>query len=691
MPLPSGGWSLHFCRVQRLCYPLKDLSQVAAGIMVPDQEKLKCAWLSFVNGSDESLQTLRPLIRDSWQRCRKAGLDPNLRLVRLCLDRTALERRYASNRTWLEVALPTMKTLYSFVAGSGFVVAAFDREGVILEVQGDHEIIQAARRGNFFRGAVWSEHSGGTNAIGTAVLTGQPVQIVGREHYCRGAHRWTCSAAPICDADGILIGGLNMSGYIERVHLHTLGMMVAGADAIEKQLSMERAWQERDVSNKLREAIMESISEGILAVDSKLSIIHMNSVAGRLLDINPSTSLGRSIDDVLNGMGKSLLPILKDEQQITDQEFDVATPLRKVKVTITSRPICGKGGEPQDVVLIVNEIARARKIAQRMSGAFAKVTFENLIGNDPEFTKSLSLARAAAASDSTVLLLGESGTGKDVLAQAIHSASDRAKGPFVAINCGAIPRDLIGSELFGYIEGSFTGARKGGSPGKFELADGGTIFLDEIGDMPPELQTALLRVLEKKTVTRIGASSVVPVDVRVIAATNKDLLLEIDGGRFRRDLFYRLNVMTIRLPTLRQRRNDIELLLRHFLTEMGKKMGKEIRGVRENVVLIMRRYKWPGNVRELQNVVERVLHLTDGPELLVEHLPEEMIWSEEPSVGVDSSSAVDSPSVSDYEKTKIASLMEQCQGNLSKVAKRMGIARTTLYRKIDRYNLRPGW
>jgi transcriptional regulator of acetoin/glycerol metabolism len=605
-------------------------------------------------------------------------------MVRFMLDPSAIEKRYDKNQPWLEVALPTMKSLHSFVAGSGFVITAFDKEGVLLEVLGDAEVIQAARRGNFVRGADWSERSGGTNAVGTALLTGQPLQVFGREHYCSGAHRWTGSAALIYDPDGNLVGGLNLSGYIDRVHLHTLGMVVAGADAIERQLAMERAWQERDMSNRLREAIMESISDGILAVDCKLRVIQMNREAGRLLDIKPSISLGRSIEDVIYGMGAILLPIVKGEQQVTDQEFDITTPLRKMKVTITSRPIFGKAGESQGVVLIVNEIARARKLAQRLSGAVAKVAFEDLVGDDPEFKRSLMLARAAAASDSTVLLLGESGTGKDVLAQAIHNASDRAKGPFVAINCGAIPRDLIGSELFGYTEGSFTGARKGGSPGKFELADSGTIFLDEIADMPPELQTALLRVLEQKTITRIGASAVVPVNVRVIAATNKDLSVEIEHNKFRRDLFYRLNVMTIRLAPLRQRLGDMELLLRHFLDQMGKRMGKEIRGVHEDVLQIMRGYNWPGNVRELQNMVERVLHLANGPELLPEHLPEEMMWVEERS------NFEDGLSVSGYEMKRIASLLEEYRGNLTKVANEMGMARTTLYRKINRYGLRPG-
>jgi len=234
-------------------------------------------------------------------------------------------------------------------------------------------------------------------------------------------------------------------------------------------------------------------------------------------------------------------------------------------------------------------------------------------------------SKAAAGSDSTILLLGESGTGKDVFAQAIHNASGRNRGPFVAINCGAIPRELIASELFGYTEGAFTGAKRGGSPGKFELADGGTLFLDEIGEMPAELQTTLLRVLEQKTVTRIGGTEVIPVNVRIIAATNKDLSKEVVRGTFRQDLYYRLNVVSIRLAPLRERKEDIIPLARHFIGHLSAKLGKEPLKLENKVTSLIQSYCWPGNVRELQNVVERALHLAKGNNFTEDLLPEEIL------------------------------------------------------------------
>jgi PAS domain S-box-containing protein len=651
-------------------------------IMAPVQRKLKAAWYSFINGKKSGFQKLRPIVRESWERCRRAGVNPFQKVVPTVLAPEVLAARREKNREWLEIARPVMETLYRFVAGSGFVVAVADSEGYLLEVIGDKEVVQAIAKGNFIPGADWSELSAGTNSVGTTLIVNQPLQIFSYEHYCICSHRWTCSAAPIHDPDGNLIGVLDMTGSFEKVHPHTLGMVVAGADAIERQIAMKKAWRERDLANRIREALMESISEGILATDCNRRVIHMNQEAARLLGTKKERAVGLNIWEVLGGEGAGWEAILSGQKFITDQEMDVATPRGTVKLTVTSRPIRGNDGQCEGVVMILNEITRARKLTQRMSGAVARLTFDDMVGEDPKFQECLRLARAAASSDSTVLLLGESGTGKDILAQAIHNASPRAKGPFIAINCGAIPRDLIGSELFGYTEGAFTGARKGGSPGKFELADGGTIFLDEIGDMPLELQTTLLRVLEQKVITRIGGSAVLPVNVRVIAATNRDLATEVERGNFRRDLYYRLNVVTIRLIPLRERQGDIELLLWHFLERLGKQMGKYIRSVDERIWPLVRAYSWPGNIRELQNVVERALHLADGPALRPEHLPEE-IRSVQSNLQVQKELLP----VPDYEKQIILKLLEENKGNLSRVANQLGIARTTLYRKMAKYGL----
>jgi len=651
--------------------------------MILSQEELKMAWRAFINGeSDSHLAKIRPVIRESWERCQRAGVNPYQKVVAKVLAPDELEVLRKKNREWLEIARPVMETLYKFVAGSGFVVAVADRNGYLLEVIGDPEIVHAIARGNFVPGADWSELSAGTNSIGTALIINQPLQIFGYEHYCICSHRWTCSAAPIYAPDGKLVGILDMTGSYEKVHSHTLGMVVAGASAIEREMTIKRAWRERDLANQVRDALMESISDGILAIDLSQRIIHINREAARLLSISPREALGKNIRDMLNSEEPVWKAIISGQKFVTDWELEVTTSTGALRLTVTSRPIYGSGEQCEGVVIVMNEITRARKLTQRMSGAVARFSFGDLVGKDPKFLECLRLAKAVASGDSTVLLLGESGTGKDVLAQAIHNASPRACGPFVAINCGAIPRDLIGSELFGYAEGAFTGAKKGGSPGKFELADGGTIFLDEIGDMPLELQTALLRVLEEKSVVRIGDSRVLPVNVRVIAATNRDLIAEVEKGTFRRDLYYRLNVVSIRLVPLRERLGDIELLFWHFLEQIGRRIGRKISKVEEEVYCVLKSYSWPGNVRELQNVVERALHVTDGSTIRVEHLPKEVCEAKN-----NSRNPRDFLPISDYEKQIIANLLRKSGGNLSQVAKQLGIARTTLYRKMRKYGL----
>jgi transcriptional regulator with PAS, ATPase and Fis domain len=306
------------------------------------------------------------------------------------------------------------------------------------------------------------------------------------------------------------------------------------------------------------------------------------------------------------------------------------------------------------------------------------MTFSDLIGSDAGFMETVELARKASEGNSNILLLGESGSGKDIFAQSIHNASNRKNGPFVALNCAAIPRELIASELFGYVEGAFTGARRGGKPGKFELAGGGTIFLDEIGEMPLELQTTLLRVLESKTITPVGGTAVIPVDVRVVAATNRKLASAVLLGHFRQDLFYRLNVFSIPMAPLRNRKSDIPLLADHFLNTISAKLNKNIKRISPEVIAIFSKYSWPGNIRELQNVMERAINICDGAVIFPEHLSRELF-------GIDKSEGLKSRA--QYETDLIRRLLAQHNNNLSRVAGAMGIARTTLYRKMGKYNL----
>ncbi|OAT81694.1 hypothetical protein A6M21_09780 [Desulfotomaculum copahuensis] len=302
------------------------------------------------------------------------------------------------------------------------------------------------------------------------------------------------------------------------------------------------------------------------------------------------------------------------------------------------------------------------------------LSFTSIIGQSPAIRSCITIASKAARSNATVLLLGETGTGKEEFARCIHHASLRNSGPFIPINCAAIPHSLAESELFGYDDGAFTGAKKGGQPGKFELANRGTIFLDEIGDMPLSIQSTLLRVLQDRCLHRVGSSNSINVDVRVIAATNKNLQLEVDAGNFRQDLFYRLNVISINIPPLRERDDDLFLIIQHFLNKSNKYFQ-----LSPAVEKIFRNYSWPGNVRELHNVLERVMNLADGNYILPSHLP--------PDITSRKQKQLDLSNLKSMEHVMIRNALRQCHGNVSKAAGILGISRNTLYRKIKRLGI----
>ncbi|GFP44023.1 two-component system, NtrC family, nitrogen regulation response regulator GlnG, partial [Candidatus Hakubella thermalkaliphila] len=377
-------------------------------------------------------------------------------------------------------------------------------------------------------------------------------------------------------------------------------------------------------------------------------------------------------------------------KELRDAEIIVRSPRRRAGCLISANPILSHQGQIIGVVATLKRIETVHWLVNRMTGAEARFTFSDIMGQSGKMKQAVKIGRIAAECSSVVLLQGESGTGKELFAQAIHRAGlgDR---PFVALNCGAIPRSLLESELFGYEGGSFTGADKRGRPGKFELADGGTVFLDEIGEMPLDMQVVLLRVLEEKKVYRIGGQRAIPLNVRVITATNKNLASEIEKGRFREDLYYRLNVLTIDIPPLRERKEDIPLLCDHFLKQIGSRLNKKVEGIDPLALQRLISYHWPGNVRELENVLERGIILGSGSLLRICDLPDYLqnleASSWQPEIAFERTSGEKNKSLGEVEKTLIAEALRSTEGNITQAARILGIGRSTLYRKMSRYTL----
>ncbi len=648
-------------------------------------EQIYAEWRKFVRGGPVDHGIVRPVILEAWQRCKVNNVDPYLTRVPVVLEGKELEGLLARNSGLIDISRPFMEHLYGFVRGSNFIVAISDSKGFLIELVGDDDVLESVKQGNFVIGACWSEDVAGSNGVGTVLAMGEPLQLYGCEHFCINSRRWTCSGAPILNSDGVMVGAIDMTGPHEKANPHTLGMVVASAHAIENEFRFRKALAECQVGRSFQRTVISSIPEIIIALDENGTISLMNNNALKIFGPKAHRFIGTDIS-ALWSRNPNLVRMIRDNDSLTDVEARISSKNDYSDFLLTCNPILpqnevngvnGVNGK----IIILTEIKKARTFAARIMGAKAKFTFEDIIGSNWEFLETVRHAQIAAQISSNVLLLGESGTGKDVFAQAIHSGSSRKDGPYVAINCATIPRDLISSELFGYADGAFTGSRKGGSQGKFELADGGTIFLDEIGETPLELQAALLRVMEDKSITRIGGTKVTTVNVRIISATNKNLKEEVRNGRFREDLYYRANVLTIKMVPLRKKKDDIPLFVDSFLKNIGKSMDKEIVGIDPMVLEYFINYRWPGNVRELQNVLERMINIAHTSKLTVDLLPGEIIDSLSPE-----NEEEDVESVDRMERELILKMLRSSLTRKN-IAKKLGISRSTLYRKLDKYEL----
>lgn len=642
------------------------------------RESLKNSWEKFV-ATAEIDSSIRPVIADSWLRCRAADLTHTKKTDNMAASHV-IEEEIDANRRLIATCVPSMKELNDFVRGSGFLISLSSKNCMILHVEGN----DIDRKAGVRVGSLWTESLIGTNAIDLSLIHKKPIQVFAYEHYLASATGWTSSSAPIFDENNVLLGVFSITGEYDKAHAHTLGMCVAAVNSIQNNLKMQRSLEAIVISDSYKTAVMESIDEGILALNNDQTISHINVHAKKTLKLAPSADLiiGRTISEVL---GRDH-PLVKKIESVFQPRFllnnnsEETFLMDQGNYTVTVKVILSQNYKIAGLVLVLREMKLVKTLVNKMVGARASFTFNDLIGQNKLFLEAVSLAKLASAGDSNVLLLGESGTGKELFAQAIHNLSERRNGPFLAVNCAALPQSLIESELFGYAEGSFTGAKKGGNPGKFELADGGTLFLDEIAEMPLEMQGTLLRVLQESTVVRIGGKEVIPVNVRIIAATNKNLVKEIKLSNFREDLYYRLNVMAISIPSLRERTDDIPVLTQHFLSKLNRRLNKNIRDVSPEVIEIFKQHQWPGNVRELQNLIERALNVADGNTILPHNLPGSLLVSHKtPEQAL--------VPLRQYERELIVRLFQEYNGNRTAIARTMGISRTSLYRKLREYNI----
>ncbi|MDD3981731.1 MAG: sigma 54-interacting transcriptional regulator [Spirochaetia bacterium] len=442
-------------------------------------------------------------------------------------------------------------------------------------------------------------------------------------------------------------------------------------------------------------ALIESVSTGVLVLDKNGNVVHINKIGAQILGQDQAQAQGKHVTKIVD-FRPVILDVLESGRGYLEKEVLIQSPSRgRLRFIKSAIVIKDKRSRLVGVIDTFRLVETMNRIHPKVGKAKARYSFSDIIGNQPVFLEAINLSRVAAQSDAPVLIEGESGTGKEMFAHAIHQASARASGPLVIVNCSSLPHTLIESELFGYESGSFTGARKEGYQGKFEQADGGTIVLDEIGEMPQDMQAKLLRVLQDLSFTRIGGTKTITVDTRVIASTNKKLREEIQKGSFREDLYYRLNVLRIQPPPLRERLDDIPLLVSHFVTKNALHHGRVIPEVEKAVVAAFQEYQWPGNVRELENVIERAILISRDNRITMRELPDYIYTSIQgklqeknpPRAEPEPEPEPEPLNLESAERRQVAKALKEAEGNISACAKLLGISRNTLYRKMKQYSL----
>jgi len=588
------------------------------------------------------------------------------------------------NRDLLKCSKMFIEYLFQFITKKNFIIVLADGNANVIEVAGgDYMLKKFQKNLKVLPGVKLSKDFVGNTAINKSLEQKKPAQLCGDEHENVLLRELSCYSAPIMHEEKTL-GALCIIEHDSKFNKNALGMVIASAKGIEVQIHNLRKANKIAEQSKYQNVIVENIKEGFLTIDKDGILTYINKRATEMLAFDIDNSVGKHISDLVP-FKPIILEVLETGIGYVDREYVLTNNKgQRMHLLKTATPIRNQEGNIIGVIDFFREIEDIKKIVNKMVGARANFTFDDLVGETDAFKKCVTDAKKAAKCSSNILIQGESGTGKELFAHSIHNHSSRKNKPFVAINCAAIPRGLIESELFGYAKGSFTGGIKGGRPGKFELASGGTVFLDEIGEMPIEVQAKLLRVLQDKKVARVGGESIFDVDVRIIAATNKNLYDEAKNNNFRWDIYYRLNVLSIDIPSLKDRIEDIPLIVKALVAKINKRLGTKIEKIDDDVIEVFMNHSWKGNIRELENVIERMANVCTSNTIGIDLLSDEY---KNNAIDFKKSDSYEIQTFEAAEKEIFKKSLIYFDGNISRAAKSLKISRNTLYNKIKKYDL----
>ncbi|MBG9586094.1 sigma-54-dependent Fis family transcriptional regulator [Cytobacillus firmus] len=618
-------------------------------------------WKRFVHEGVLDQARLDKRILESWYRCKKERVNPYLNKGMHLLTEKELHNKKTQNSLLIEMTDPYLKKMDPMIKSSGMMALLVDPNGYVLSLLGNEKTLKDARRINFMEGVRWTEAAVGTNAIGTALETKEAVMIQGPEHYSVASHQWSCSATPILDDNGGLLGVIDVSCPVDQSHPFMIGMVTSIAYAIEKELIKRSHSKEITLVQQAAQLAETHHSQLFIVCNQHKQII------------SASKPIREKIPHVI---GMNLQEMLHNRYQIN------------AEMPLYPNEHNGMNG----ICFFLSEVNTPyQNVFSSSTRPADPFVFKGECGISEVFQRTIQKVKLVAPTDATVFISGETGTGKEMFARAIHENSPRKNGPFISLNCGAIPKDLMESELFGYAEGAFTGAKRRGYKGKFEQAQRGTIFLDEIGEIPHTMQVALLRVLQEKKVTPIGGTKEVPLDIRIITATHRDITDLVKRREFREDLYYRLNVYPIDVPPLRNRKEDIPYLIKYICRRNNWSLN---RMSIQDLMTSLRDYDWPGNIRELTNLLERLhimlpeqhsghLPLEQPLELLNLHHPSRTEYSIEERSAEETRLNAREKILRDL----MLDALKRTNGNVTAAAKFLGIPRSTFYKRLKKFGM----
>lgn len=635
------------------------------------QRQIRQAWETFLDRG-EAAAGVPDLIMASWQRSRRGGVSAS-RLCAPMFSHAEIHRRRLISAELLQASRAALERSRLLLRDASSIMILTDPKGFIIETAGDPRVIDAGRDNHLEIGGHWDESVIGTNAIGTALVEGRPTEIRGTAHFCEDVQRWTCAATPIRHPiDKEMLGIVDISGPITSFNPQSLALAMSIGQEIEASLAhTARVAHEHLLRGFLSKRSLW-LNDEMIVVDRRGFIVHATERAARRLDADPER-LAAELRQMIGG----------EEPGEWNARCQRRFPNASAEV------IRHADGEIGCLIVVRAPRALSSSTARAKAPPGPTCGFTDIVGQSAAIREARARAAKLGANALSILIEGETGVGKELFARAIKEASSAANGPFVPLNCGGMPRDLIASELFGYAKGAFTGADPNGRAGRIEQADGGVLCLDEIGEMPLDLQSYLLRVLEDGIVYRIGEAIGRRVNIRIVSMTNRNLAAEIEAGRFRSDLYYRIAAARLRIPPLRDRPEDIEPLARSFVARAAERNGKPPPALSPALVERLSAYSWPGNVRELRNVIDAMVALADTDRLDIDDLPPEQL-QEAPRTGLVSRAGVPSMSApkrrrEDAEREEVLAVVQETGGNLAEAARRLGIARSTLYTRLEKY------